>query len=41
MAQYLSADQEKELVETANLIMAKGKGILAADESTGKSIEEK
>ncbi|CAF3565161.1 unnamed protein product [Rotaria socialis] len=35
MAQYLSADKEKELVQTANLLMAKGKGLLAADESTG------
>jgi fructose-bisphosphate aldolase class 1 len=35
MPQYLSADKEKELVETANLLMAKGKGLLAADESTG------
>ncbi|CAF4108620.1 unnamed protein product, partial [Rotaria magnacalcarata] len=35
MAQYLSADKEKELVETANLLMTKGKGLLAADESTG------
>jgi fructose-bisphosphate aldolase class 1 len=37
MPQYLSADREKELVETANLLMAKGKGLLAADESTGKT----
>ncbi len=36
MVQYLSADKEKELVETANHLMAKGKGLLAADESTGK-----
>ncbi|CAF2439781.1 unnamed protein product [Rotaria sp. Silwood2] len=35
MAQYLSADREKELVETANHLMTKGKGLLAADESTG------
>lgn len=33
--QYLTAEQEKALVETANQLMAKGKGILAADESTG------
>jgi hypothetical protein len=37
MPQYLSADQEKELMETAALLMTKGKGILAADESTGMS----
>jgi fructose-bisphosphate aldolase class 1 len=36
MTQYLSADKQKELVETAALLMAKGKGLLAADESTGK-----
>lgn len=35
MPQYLSADKEKELVETAQLLMTKGKGLLAADESTG------
>lgn len=35
MTQYLSADKEKELVQTANLLVAKGKGLLAADESTG------
>lgn len=34
MPQYLSADREKELMETAALLMAKGKGLLAADEST-------
>ncbi|CAF4596982.1 unnamed protein product, partial [Rotaria magnacalcarata] len=31
MRQYLSADKEKELIETANTLMAKGKGLLAAD----------
>jgi fructose-bisphosphate aldolase class 1 len=36
MPQYLSSDKEKELIETAALLMAKGKGLLAADESTGK-----
>lgn len=36
MTQYLSADKEKELVETAALMMTKGKGLLAADESTGQ-----
>lgn len=35
MPQYLSSDKERELMETANLLMTKGKGILAADESTG------
>jgi fructose-bisphosphate aldolase class I len=35
MSQYLSADKQKELVETAALLMTKGKGLLAADESTG------
>jgi fructose-bisphosphate aldolase class 1 len=37
MPQYLSADQEKELVETAALLISKGKGLLAADESTGNT----
>ena len=36
MSQYLSIDKEKELMETAALLMTKGKGILAADESTGE-----
>lgn len=36
MPQYLSAEKEKELVETAARMMAKGKGLLAADESTGR-----
>lgn len=31
----LTAEQKKELAETANAIVAPGKGILAADESTG------
>jgi fructose-bisphosphate aldolase class 1 len=35
MPQYLSVDQEKELVEIAALLVSKGKGLLAADESTG------
>jgi fructose-bisphosphate aldolase class I len=35
MPQYLSPDKEKELAQTAALLMAKGKGLLAADESTG------
>lgn len=32
---YLTEDQKKELAATANAIVAAGKGILAADESTG------
>ncbi len=35
MSQYLSPDKEKELVEIAATLMIKGKGLLAADESTG------
>lgn len=41
-AKYLSAEQEKELRDIANAIVAPGKGILAADESTatcGKRFE--
>ena len=34
--QYLSKEQEDELRRIANAIVAPGKGILAADESTGK-----
>jgi len=33
--QCLSAEQEEELRQIANAIVAPGKGILAADESTG------
>jgi fructose-bisphosphate aldolase class 1 len=36
MPQYLSADKERELIETTAALMTKGKGLLAADESTGK-----
>jgi hypothetical protein len=36
--QYLSAEQEEELRQIANAIVAPGKGILAADESTGKQV---
>jgi len=32
---YLTAEQSRELADIANRIVAKGKGILAADESTG------
>lgn len=34
-AQYLTREQEEELRQIANAIVAPGKGILAADESTG------
>lgn len=34
--QYLTVEQENELRDIANSIVAPGKGILAADESTGK-----
>ena len=33
---YLTAEQSQELVEIANKIVANGRGILAADESTGE-----
>ena len=35
--QYLSDEQKAELRDIANRIVAPGKGILAADESTGQS----
>jgi fructose-bisphosphate aldolase class I len=35
---YLTADQEDEFRNIANAIVAPGKGILAADESTGMLI---
>ena len=34
--EYLPFEKRKELVEIARKIVASGKGILAADESTGK-----
>ena len=34
-AQYLTKEKEDELRKIANAIVAPGKGILAADESTG------
>ena len=34
-AQYLTKEQEAELNKIANAIVANGRGILAADESTG------
>ena len=36
--QYLTKEQEDELRTIANKIVAPGKGILAADESTGERI---
>lgn len=35
-AQYLPKEKEDELRATAKAIVTKGKGILAADESTGE-----
>lgn len=35
--QYLTAEQEIELHRIAKAIVAPGKGILAADESTGEN----
>ena len=35
-AQYLTKEQEAELNKIANAIVGSGRGILAADESTGK-----
>lgn len=37
--QYLTPDQEDELRQIAIQITAPGKGILAADESTGRFIQ--
>jgi hypothetical protein len=36
MPQYLSSDKERELIETAAMLMMKGKGLLATDETTGR-----
>ena len=36
--QYLIAEKQDELRKIANAIVAPGKGILAADESTGKNM---
>lgn len=36
MSQYLSPEREKYLIETAAILLTKGKGLLAADESTRK-----
>lgn len=35
---FLSPEQKKELSDIAQRIVAPGKGILAADESTGKTL---
>jgi fructose-bisphosphate aldolase class 1 len=40
MPQYLSSDKERELIETAAILMMKGKGLLSADESTGRRKNE-
>lgn len=37
---FLTPDQKKELSDIAHRIVATGKGILAADESTGKEFKE-
>lgn len=37
---YLPTDVQDELRNTANAIVAVGKGILAADESTGKRLAD-
>lgn len=37
---FLTPEQKKELSDIAQKIVATGKGILAADESTGKEFEE-
>ena len=37
-AEYLTVAQQDELRSIANAIVAPGKGILAADESTGKHL---
>ena len=36
MPQYLSVNKEKELIETAQCLITRGKGLLAADESIGR-----
>lgn len=37
---FLTPEQKKELSDIAQRIVAPGKGILAADESTGKEFQE-
>lgn len=37
---FLTPEQKKELNDIAQRIVAPGKGILAADESTGKEFED-
>ncbi|CAF0801027.1 unnamed protein product [Adineta steineri] len=39
MPQYLSTNKEKELIEIATTLVTKGKGLLAADESTGSMLK--
>lgn len=39
MPRYLSADKERELIEIVNTLVEKGKGLLAADESTGSMLK--
>jgi fructose-bisphosphate aldolase class 1 len=36
---YLTPEQQNELADIAQRIVSRGKGILAADESTGKRIK--
>ena len=35
-SQYLSVDKEKELIETVSVLLTKGKGLLAVDESISR-----
>lgn len=37
---FLTPEQKKELSDIAHRIVATGKGILAADESTGKELQD-
>lgn len=38
---FLTPEQKKELSDIAQRIVAPGKGILAADESTGKELDDR
>lgn len=38
MPQYLSRNKERDLIEIAAMLMSKGKGLLSADESTGRRV---
>lgn len=40
MPRYLSRNRERELIEIAAILMSKGKGLLSADESTGRNENE-